>query len=314
MLTLWKNKFPRIFETDSTLMQETTQIQNKLAKLFTDLDVRKVLDDDVVHFIIQTKTIDFESVNRFLSQEKRIDGLSRATTLFELSSFDYSLENLEHVGLLADVLANPVCQAIFDARLRRFSDYTTYSEPINTTFADDLITQLYAEPDVDKRIPLFFDALSTLRPFPPSQKYMKGLTVADEVMIKLKAHCNEIIQTIDSREDYANAQRMIKPLRRQGGDHVMFDAIKYAVATAIVSGDLYSTLSYDELMAEIRTALFKPQIDLDSFANELNAAKYQLTTGSAMRTLSLLKAPKQKEHLVTDHDTESRSNKRARIV
>jgi hypothetical protein len=212
-------------------------------------------------------------IHSFLSHQTIVNGLSRAMTLFDLSCFEYSSQAFEQWRTIATVLANPLCQTIFDARLRGFSDYTACSEPIDPMFADGLITRLHAEQNKEKRIELFFNACATLRPFPPTQKYMKPIDVSLIVEVTLTSYCQKMIQSIACQEDEDNVRDMIKALQTTGGKLAIFESIKYQVAHVIESEDLYSSRTYQQLMDEIGHALSQPQMYITPLPSEWQQSK-----------------------------------------
>ena len=198
---------------------------------------------------------------------------SRAMTLFVHSKLDDSYDNLNRFIVLAEVLANPLCQTIYDARLRSFSSYSDTSDPIDSTFALDLINQLYTEQNKERQVAIFFDACAQFRSYPPTQKYMTDLRVDDAVLMALNLHCLSMIERIDSALDYQQTQQMINKLHTLGGDQALFDQLNYSIATTIETDDLYSQRSYQQLMDEIKEALFKPQVYLSLFTTELKQSK-----------------------------------------
>ena len=266
MLDLWQKKFPHAFEENPTIMLETTAIKTNISTLFSSLESKALLNENIfnallqlhcssdssalnlheglcgmieyslisldvltllcnipaparfMQFILQTRAsdIDFETIQHLLTKRTIIDGLSRTINLFNQSFLAYSLENINRFSVLAEVLANPLCQTIFDARLRTFSDYAVSSDHIDSTFAAHLINQLYTEQNEQTRIAIFFDAFATLRSFPLSQKYMIDIDMANEVTEKLTTHCLSVIKAIDTSEDYEQARCMVKDLQTTG--------------------------------------------------------------------------------------------------
>jgi hypothetical protein len=63
---------------------------------------------------------------------------------------------------------------------------------------------------------------------------------------------------------------MIATLRAKGGDKSIFDKIKYEIASEIESEDLCSLREYDDLMNEIGLAVNQPQVNLETFEDQLN--------------------------------------------
>lgn len=174
-----------------------------------------------------------ESIH-FLSQLPHLDGLSRAMNIFERSDFGFEQEHLEKLKILSQILANPLCQTIFDARLRGFSDYTIASDPLQSLNTNEIIDQICESDDKETQIQIFFDYFTQFRPFPPSQKYMVYVNVADKIEIELQSpDINTSLQDIKN----------------------IFDQIKYRVARDIESEDLYSTRTYQDLMTQIWSEL-----------------------------------------------------------
>ncbi len=246
---------------------------------------------------------DFKHV---LSQQGALNSLSRAIPLFDLGGLDYH-EHAQAFIVLAETFANPLCQTIFDARLRAFSDYSVPSDPVNLYIAGDIIQKLRVLPDEESRIHTFFDFFASHRPFPESQKYIVEVDVAAEVAMALESYCVSVIKAIASPEDYERARRVIRKLQTEGGDKVIFDKIKYSVASAIESQDWCSTRHYAQLMDEVWQELVKPQADLDSFIKELESSKgYRQMTMIAMRGRALLMTPSTMDQPAIDDVNETR--------
>lgn len=233
-----------------------------------------------------TNSVDLTVVLNFLAQHVALDGLSRAITLFDLSSYGYRKEHFLRFGALTKVLENPLCQTIFDARLRGFSDYTIISEPLSSIDADEIVKQLIDVIDEEAQIRLFFDFFAEFRPFPASQKYI--VDVGEKVTAALMNYCESTIAAIASPQDCLQAQAMIATLRKEGGNKIIFDKIKYEIASEIESEDLCSMRTYDRLMDEIWLALNQPQVNLDTFADRFpKSLGYPNFFAEALRRQSL---------------------------
>lgn len=166
----------------------------------------------------------------FLTHQAHLDNLSQAMSIFEQSDFGFYQEHLEKLAVLSKVLANPLCQTIFDARLRGFSDYTMLSDPLKTLNTTEIINQIWHSSNEDTQIQIFFDYFAQFRPLPLSQKYMVFVDVAERV----------------AREVELSDSRDMKGI---------FDTIKYRVASNIERDDLYSTRTYQHHMAQIWSEL-----------------------------------------------------------
>jgi hypothetical protein len=173
--------------------------------------------------------VDITLVKDFLTNHLQMDGLSRALTLFEGSHFDFRQDHLPLFSILCDILAIPLCQTIFDARLRANSDYDIPTDPIKGSVADALINQLIGLPDTESKIRIFFNFCAQFRPFPASQQNSDEVDVASLVAIALTNDCEAQIQAIQSVDDFITTQQMIKKLKLKGGDPAVFNRIKYRV-------------------------------------------------------------------------------------
>lgn len=202
--------------------------------------------------------------NPILSQEiidNEADNISRAMTLFTQSTLNPSVSNVNKYIVLAEVLLNPLCQTIYDARLRGFSDYIEPSEPVDASFATTLINSVFKEKNPEKRVAIFFDSLLAIRPFPPTQKHMVFLDVNDIVLSQLTMHCTPMIDRTESDE---RAQPKIDTLSSIDGNEDIFNELKYSIAATIVSEDLYSEDNYSELMEKIKRAMFGSELEKES--------------------------------------------------
>lgn len=225
--------------------------------------------------------VPFESIKKFLSQHIDMNGLSRAIALFDLSGLPYSEEHFNEFHIVARVFGNTLCQTIFDARLRSYSDYSEPSEPVNSRVAVTILSELGALSSQEERVAFFFDFFAELRPFPCSQRDLVDVDVADEVTKVLRSYCKSAIATVDSQQDYLRVRKMISELQNTGGNKLVFDDVKYRIASAIESADLCSIRNYKTLMDEVRQALMTPQRDLESFTKEFQSTKGYLRTVSA---------------------------------
>ena len=316
MLMEWQRKFPQCFESNQSLFTELTfDEQERLSCLLTTVEEHGLLNEETVSCILSLSAetrafslsmsdpyhsiqfilragaakVDAAVAMHFLSQRVAMSGLSRAITLYDFSHFDYREVNFPTFSALATVLAIPLCQTIFDARLRSCALFSMPSEPLNASVADGIIHQLIALRDEELKICVFFDYFAQFRPFPESQTYIVEDAVATEVTEALASYCASRIHAIENAEDYIQVRQMIKTLRTTGGDKALFEQIKYAVANAVVSRDWCSTQSYMNLMAEIWQALKKPQVDLEQFSEQLLSSKgsQQMAT-AAMKGRALL--------------------------
>lgn len=217
--------------------------------------------------------------------ETDLTGVPRAFELMQWSRF-YDAAYAEYFRVLAQVLANPLSQTIYDARLRTFSDYASPIGPLDQSLANHIIEQLqplYAA----QRYRAFFDFFAHLRPLPYSQRGMFEVDFSLYVTNTLERYCRNQIASMQHHEDYHKTYAMIKKLRRTGGDMAIFDDIKYQVASDIESEDHHSSRTYDTLMQSIFQALAQPQRDLSDFTPVLQASTaYRRMSGAAMVTRS----------------------------
>ncbi|KTC92334.1 hypothetical protein [Legionella cincinnatiensis] len=225
---------------------------------------------DCVGFMMRAlqKGVELSAILNYLSQNVTLEGINGALTLFDLSSYSYKPEHFPKFSAIAKVLANPLCQTIFESRWRSFSDYAVIAEPLNSTDADEIINRLISTVDEETKIHIFFDFLTSFRPFPPSQKYIVDVNIGDKVTTALTNYCKSRIAASVSDENSLAVREMITTLRKKGGNKIIFDAIKYEVASEIESEDLCSTRKYEDLMDEIWSALNQPQIHLETFEDK----------------------------------------------
>lgn len=237
-----QKKFPDIFESYSTFLADFPQKQrHSLCALLNSIESSEpqTLDEaDRLYRILDTlksyaafmqralaNHVHLSVIQTFLSEQITPEGMSHAIDLFNLSHFSYNTQHFKTFKILSDLFENPLCQTIFDARLRTFSDYDDPSEPLNFDEADNIINQLISLRDQEARVRAFFDYFASFRPYPSSQRYFRAIKAAD------------IIPRFNTR----NASD--------------FDHMKYEIASHIESEDLCSTRTYDDLMQEIRDAL-----------------------------------------------------------
>lgn len=176
-----------------------------------------------VQFILKALKNDLEMPQAldFLTHQN-LDGLSQAMAIFEQSDLGFYQKHLNKLKVLSKVLSNPLCQTIFDARLRGFSDYIMISDPLKNLNTTEIINQISQSSNEDTQIQIFFDYFAQFRPLPLSQKYMIFVDVAERVARE--------VELSRSRD---------------------FDTIKYRVASNIERDDLYSTRTYQDHMAQI---------------------------------------------------------------
>ncbi|WP_058533613.1 hypothetical protein [Legionella saoudiensis] len=283
MLKNWQKKFPQCFKRHPNIFTELTSTsQEKLSVLLKELDESELLNEHTVNYLLNNATksdecieliaqmlkggVAVEHIPNFMEKYIVADGLSRAITLFDLSSFNYHEEHLLKLSVLTQVLANPLCQTIFDARLRSFSDYTIPTEPLRPQDANRIIQQLCNLQHEESRIRTFFNFFAEFRPIPCSQDYLTEIDCADQVVRALELYCITKITAIRSYQDRMNMKEMILLLQKQGGNRIHFEAIKYQVASVLEEENWGSTKNYDQLMHEIWQALIQPQTALSDFS------------------------------------------------
>lgn len=117
-----------------------------------------------------------EIVYAWLKTLNKKNNLSAAMMIFNYSKRPYTIEQLPLIKLFAELLSNPLCEAVLDARNISFSDYATPSDPLeNAAFSNALINKISESQTEFKRIQLFYDILISIRPYPCSQKYMNNM-------------------------------------------------------------------------------------------------------------------------------------------
>ena len=267
----------------------------------------KIIDPSLTAAEITKLVFDNKMANTItqslLKMASNFQGLRDAIELFELSSYTYCETNRSLFYMLADLMLNKLCQTIYDARLRSFSDYSEPSEPIDADFASHLISLLADTKNAD-RVRVFFNALANLRPYPPSQKYLITVDVEQYVLHALSTYCKSIIKDIKTADEYISFQQRLQRFQTFGGDILAFDAIKESVAANIEKEDFASTRNYDQLMREIWNTIKQPQINLGDFKTELLSSHgyLQLAT-SAMATFSPFMTPLENDPDATQSQT-----------
>jgi hypothetical protein len=262
LICLFTNHYlPALQESIETLSSQTILSADTVTFLFSTRS-----SQDCVELMLRAlkNRVDLGTIRNYLSQHVALEGLSRAISLFDLSSFSYKQEHFQKLSILTRVLANPLCQTIFDARLRGFSDYSEISEPLRSTEADEIINQLADLVDEETKVRIFFDFFVSFRPFPPSQKYIVDVDVVDKVAGVLQA------------------PEMKETIRMKDGVKNVFDRIKYGIASDIESEDLCSIRKYKDLMNEIWSALnqqYKGHGYQGFFAEALRQQSFSIDTG-----------------------------------
>ncbi len=254
----------------------------------------------------------FESIIKFLSRQNDLSGLSRAMTLFDLSGQPYTKEQFKALEILISVLANRLCQIIFDARLRNSSDYSELSEPLSADAAVSILSQLQTVQNQEKRIALFFDFFADFRQLPPGQDDLVQVDVAEEVTKVLRDYCSLMVAAVDSQQDYLRASKTLRELQKNGGNQALFDDLKYRIASAIEFADLCSMRQYEPLMDEIRQALMKPQSELADLMESLKSSKEQFRTVDAEKRRQFLFMAEPVNDQVDDEENDQTSSKRGR--
>lgn len=260
---IFKSNFSAVHESIKSLMQSIFISPEILLFLLSQNDPKACADLIVG---MHKAHVDVESMKKYLFHHIQANGISRAMVLFGHSSFDFRLEHLPLFSVFTEVLAIPLCQTIFDARLRGQSDYDIPSDPLDVTLANELMTKLVVLSDEDSKVRIFFNFFARFRPCPASQKYMVELDVAAMVSDALIRDCELKIKNIQNLDDCIALKQWMEKLTSQGGDRDDLDRIKYDVANRIESTDWYSNRHYEQLMEEIFEVLRTPQLSIkDSF-------------------------------------------------
>lgn len=266
MLKNWQEKYPEIFASYPNILSKlTTDAQNSLDVMLTYFIKKDQLNKKTVHFLLNLylNEVDFVAIQNFLSKIV-MSGLNDTLILFTHSHFTYRKENFNTFAILTSVLANPLCQIIFDARLRGFSDYSLPSEPLeNSEVADSIIQQLSKLSNQEEQVAVFFNFFTNYRPFPASQAYIVEIDIAMEVESALSAYCQAKIDTINNKHDYLRAKQLIEKINTKGGSIDLFNEIKYKVASAIENKDMCSARNYQQHMNDIHQVLMKHQFELN---------------------------------------------------
>ncbi|MFJ1269782.1 hypothetical protein ACD661_14550 [Legionella lytica] len=322
MLRNWQKKFPQSFKNHPNLFTElASSVQKILSDLLQELEEFELLNERSLNCILDhaSNSVEFiglitrmlkvgvniELIPNFISQYVAAEGLDRAINLFDMSSFVYNEEHLSMFSMLTKVLANPLCQTIFDARMRSFSDYTIPDEPLLPQDANQIIQQLYDLKDDESKIRTFFDFFAQYRPLPCSQKYLMETDTASQVAIALELYCIAKIAAITTYQDALDVKEMIQLLQTHGGNETHFEAIKYLVAGNLEAENWASTKTYDQLMQEIWQTTAQPQTDLRDFSTlDENSNRTSQLVRTALNTPTLLF----RQHVLGDKVTEAKTN------
>lgn len=321
MLSTWQKKFPQSFKNHPQLFTELTSSNQKvLAECLQELAEAELLNETSLNCILDhtSNSIEYielitrmlkagvkvERIPDFISQCVAINGLDRAIKLFDISSFVYNEEYLSMFSVLTKVLANPLCQTIFDARLRSFSDYTIPDEPLLPQDANHIIQQLYDLQDDESKIRTCFDFFARYRPFPCSQRYLTETDAASQVVIALEIYCITKIAELDTYQEAVDIKEMIHILQTHGGNETHFEAIKYTVASNLEAENWASTKDYAQLMQEIWQAVTQPQTDLRDFsALDENSNRINKLVTTAINAPNLLFGQKAPANKITEEKT-----------
>lgn len=306
MLKNWQEKYPQIFASYPDIMSKlTANAQNSLDEMLIHFMNVGHLNEKTIHFLLKlySSEVDLVLIQKFLSNQIVMNGLNDALTLFNHSQFTYKQEYFNAFALLTSVLANPLCQIIFEARLRCFSDYSSPSEPLrHPKIADSIIQQLNKLDSQEERIAVFFDFFTDYRPFPNSQCYIVEINVEMEVELALGTYCLAQIAMISNKQDYLRTKQLLEKINTKGGSIDLFNEIKYQVAYAIEDKDMCSTRDYQKHMTDIHQALMHHQFKLD-FTEKLQKSKgYQemLTTRMQGHALLVPSSDKAQEHAMEE--------------
>ncbi|WP_131776450.1 hypothetical protein [Legionella impletisoli] len=211
----------------------------------------------------------------FLEQLAPINSLEQALLIFDASHYPYRRTHFHYVQTLAEVLANPLAQTIFSARLRCFGWYATPSDPLESLDnIDKFIEELYQLKTEDEKIRYFFDYFAILRPHPFSQRDIEEINIDDTVCAVLSCHCEALVQSVQTAEECEAAKRFIRQLRFYGGDRVLFNKLKYQIASQIESKESGVTRRYDELMDDIWQHFQTPKPHMIKFSKMFVNSQY----------------------------------------
>ena len=285
----WQKRFPQLsVQYNYNLTSLDFKDSEVLSNILDTLDSNRLLDNNIFEIIVRDKLYDLDELNDLIITlntsnylNKNIvkylwksNSLESAFLIFQYSKYQMDQENFPAFIMLANLLDNPLCQTIFQSRLRVFSDYSTPSEPLNSAgVANTLINQLLLLEHTAEQIEVFFDYFAAFRPFPGSQKYMVFIDVDSEVSAELDNYCEMLISEIETVQDYKKVVAKINNLRENGGNDEIFNYIKYDVASSIEEQDMCSLRSFKDHMQSIKKAVMRPQPNLQNFKSELEQSK-----------------------------------------
>lgn len=292
MLKNWQEKYPQIFASYPRIMSKlSANAQNSLDEMLIHFLKVEQLNEKTIHFLLKlySSEVDLALIQKFLSTQIVMNGLDDALTLFNHSQFTYKQNNFNAFAILTSVLANPLCQTIFAARLRCFSAYSSPSEPLRSPeVANSIIQQLCKLSTQEERVAVFFDFFTDYRPFPNSQRDIVEINTEMEIELILRAYCQAQIAMISNKQDYLRSKQLIEKINTKGGGIEFFNEIKYEVASAIEGKDLCSMRDFQANMANIHQVLMNHQFELD-FTEELQKSRgYQEMVTARMQGHALL--------------------------
>lgn len=264
MIDYWQKKYPETFSQYKIDSKEATL----LAPLLALLEVSKIMSEPLLGKILKkydhetlydssfmlskemllTKNIfllllDAEQVEitaKFISDVNAsdiynqillsnpliIDNLFNLSRLIQRSSINFCMNNLSTIFCLAEVLSNPLSRAMLTVRLRINGDDNHY------LLTDEIIIALKTSSCLDEKIQVFFDYCATFPLILNSQKHLHKMPRAGYIRHLVNDHY-------------------------ETKSNIHFDESKYELAATFINTNLYSTLSFDDLMASIHVEIIK---------------------------------------------------------
>lgn len=289
-------KFPEVFKNHPHFMtqvdaQRRTLLENifvilEKVDLVTELYVKSILEVScdneydslrnmlsLINHLEQSNSLDHSTLQTVIAAKE----LHATHTLFKHCQLSYTKEDFKLFALFASILNNPLCKTIFDARLRHFAEMSEpKKDPLlqwDKATASDFIKKLNAADSYDQKIEAFYDYFIAFRPLPCSQKYIVEIDLEEQIVSALTFFLQQMINAVNTQEDYNNTFALIKTLKYKGGTREVFDAIKYEIASSIESEDMCSFRTFKDHMLAISTLLQQPQKALKDFTEELRKSK-----------------------------------------
>lgn len=203
---------------------------------------------------------------------------SMAFEVFEIAGRTPAQNELQ---IFLRLFANPLCETMFLARKRVFSDYQEDTpELLSQAHACELIEHILNLESEESRVECFFEQMREIKPLPLSQRdtieYQYG-AAENFMMLMVEPRLREYLQ------------------KHQGtGLNKIHDDLKYEIASEIEKNDLCCSRTYRQLMSEIKNYLRKYLLEVlyEDEAPGFFSAKRERVEDEAYADEQRLKGPR----------------------